>query len=253
MTDPTSADQELRARRALSFGPHAAQYAEHRPDYPLPALRWGLPERADSVLDLGAGTGKLTEGLLALGLRVAAVEPDPGMRAELARRQPEVPVHAGTAEEIPFGDGEFDAVLAGQAFHWFDLDPALTEIARVTRSGGTVVALWNHDDETVPWVAEFNRLARSGVSRRWLSQQAELPAHPDFGPFERMQFPHAHRRTARTLVDTIATHSYLLTAPAEEREAMLDRLRDFLERTPETSNGEFDLPIVTTVLRAVRR
>lgn len=253
MTDPTSTDQELRARRARSFGARASAYAEHRPDYPLPAVRWGLPEQATQVLDLGAGTGKLTDGLLSLGLRVTAVEPDPGMRAELARRLPEVPALEGTAERIPLGDGQVDAVLAGQAFHWFDLDLALPEIARVLRPGGTVVAIWNHDDDSVPWVVEFGKLARRGVSRAWVSQQSELPEHADFEPFQREQFPHAHRRTAQTLVDTVATHSHMLVATEEEREAALTRMRQFLARTPETATGEFDLPIITTVLRAVRK
>lgn len=255
MTEPTStdADQELRARRARSFGAQASAYAEHRPDYPLPAIRWGLPERAGHVLDLAAGTGKLTGGLLSLGLRVTAVEPDAQMRAELMRHYPEVPVFGGTAERIPLVDGEVDSVLAGQAFHWFDIDRALTEIARVLRPGGTVVALWNHDDDSVPWVAEFDELGRTGVSRRWLSQAQELPEHANFEPFEREVFRHTQRRTAQTLVDTVATHSHLLTASEQEQEETLTRLREFLARNPETAHGEFDLPIVTTVLRAVRR
>lgn len=255
MTDPTSAEaeQELRARRARSFGAQASAYAEHRPDYPMAALHWGLPEGANRVLDLAAGTGKLTAGLLALGLAVTAVEPDAEMRAELVRRYPGVPAFEGTAEQIPLGDGEVDSVLVGQAFHWFDVQRALTEIARVTRPGGTVVALWNHNDQTVPWVAEFDALGRTGVSRRWLSQAQELPEHPDFSPFERAQFRHTQRRTAQTLVDTVATHSHLLTATEEEQETTLARLREFLARTPETAQGEFDLPILTTTLRAVRK
>jgi SAM-dependent methyltransferase len=260
VTDPiTSSDgpggdsaQELRSRRARSFGAQATAYAQHRPDYPLEALRWGLPEGATHVLDLGAGTGKLTEGLLALGLRVTAVEPDPDMRAELTRQHPDVPAFDGTAERIPLGDGTVDAVLAGQAFHWFDVDPALTEIARVTRPGGTVVALWNHDDVSVPWVARFGELARTGVSRTWVAHSATLPEHEQFEPFERIRFRHAQRRTADTLVDTVATHSHLLVSSDEERADILSRVRDFLETCPETGEGEFDLPIVTTALRAVR-
>ncbi|TNC27984.1 class I SAM-dependent methyltransferase [Amycolatopsis alkalitolerans] len=253
MTDPTSADEELYARRARSFGAQASAYAEHRPDYPLPAIRWGLPDRARHVLDLAAGTGKLTDGLLALGLRVTAVEPDPGMRAEFEQRHPGTAAFEGTAERIPLGEGAVDSVLVGQAFHWFDLDRALTEIARVTRPGGTVVALWNHDDLSVPWVAEFSELTKTGVSRRFLWQRPDLPEHPGFEPFERRQFSHVQRRTAGTLIDTVATHSHMLTAPDEEREQVITRLRDFLARTPETAHGEFDLPITTTVLRAVRK
>src|SRR5438094_928298 len=138
-------EEALFARRASSFGMHAAAYAEHRPDYPVAGIRWALAGAAhdvDAVLDLAAGTGKLTEGLLALGLTVTAVEPDPDMRAELTRRLPGVSALDGTAERIPLPDSSVDAVLVGQAFHWFDVNTALTEIARVLRPGGVLGALW---------------------------------------------------------------------------------------------------------------
>ena len=253
MIDNVTKDQELRSRRARSFGARAAAYAEHRPDYPIEGLRWGLPEGARHVVDLGAGTGKLTEGLLDLGVRVTAIEPDPGMREEFARRLPDVPVLEGTAERIPLEDGVADAVLAGQAFHWFDLDPSLTEIGRVTRPGGTFAALWNHEDATVPWVAEFGELTRTSVSRAWASHATELPTHELFEPFRRERFRNTQRRTAETLMATVSTHSNMLVASQEEREVTLARLRDFLRRTPETSGGEFDFPLWTTVIRAVRR
>ncbi|NKQ58332.1 class I SAM-dependent methyltransferase [Amycolatopsis sp. K13G38] len=253
MIVPVTDEQELRSRRARSFGAQAAAYAEHRPDYPLEALRWGLPAEAAHVVDLGAGTGKLTEGLRALGLRVTAVEPDEGMRAEFGRLLPDVPVLDGTAESIPLPDASADAVVAGQAFHWFDPGPALTEIARVTRPGGTFLALWNHDDMTVPWVAEFGELTRTSISRSWRSFSGELPSHAQWEPFERSHFRHTQRRTAETLLATVATHSHMLIAPPEEREATLARLREFLARTPETAEGEFDLPLMTTAMRASRR
>jgi SAM-dependent methyltransferase len=249
--EPTP-EQQLRARRARSFGANAAAYAQHRPDYPIAALRWALPAEAEHVLDLGAGTGKLTEGLLTLGLRVTAVEPDAGMRAEFTRRLPEVPAFEGTAERMPLEAGTVDAVLVGQAFHWFDVDPALTEIARVLRPGGTFAALWNHEDLSVPWVAAFSELTRTSVSRRWASPESVLPDHEDFEFFERAQFTHAHRRTARSLMETVSTHSHLLVASDSERAATLARLHDFLANTPETADGEFDFPMVTTALRAVR-
>src|SRR4051794_24136233 len=119
--------------RARSFGSQASDYAEHRPDYPVDGIRWALAGAAGeprAVLDLAAGTGKLTAGLIALGLAVTAVEPDAGMLAELSRRIPGVPVLEGTAERIPLPDSSVDAVLVGQAFHWFDVPKALTEIAR---------------------------------------------------------------------------------------------------------------------------
>jgi SAM-dependent methyltransferase len=246
---------ELFVKRAGSFGSHAAAYAEHRPDYPAAGIRWvvsGAARPVRRVLDLAAGTGKLTGGLLALGLEVVAVEPDRSMLAELARRYPRAGALAGTAERIPLASGTVDAVLAGQAFHWFDAFRALTEIARVLRPGGTVGALWNEDDGRVDWVAGLADLTRSSASwnRRY---DEELTAHPAFGPFEEAVFDHAQRRTAESLTATIGTHSHTLVISAAERAELLDRVRRYLRTRPETAHGEFDLPIRTTVIRAQLR
>ncbi|QWF81448.1 class I SAM-dependent methyltransferase [Amycolatopsis sp. CA-230715] len=246
---------ELRTERSRSFGAEAAAYAEHRPDYPVEALAWGLPEGdRGRIIDLAAGTGKLTGNLLSLGdVTVVAVEPDDQMRAELSKRLPAVKAYPGTAERIPLPDDSADAVFAGQAFHWFDVDSALTEIARILRPGGTVTALWNHDDESVPWVAAFSALVRTGVSRGWADEDRPLPGHPAFHPFERARFSHSQRRTAETLTATVATHSRFLVTAEAERAAALAKVREFLRTTPETAVGEFELPLVTTVIRAVRR
>ncbi len=137
--------------RARSFGAVAAAYAEHRPGYPAAALDWALAPVAGSasgartLLDLGAGTGKLTTALLGRGA-VIAVEPDPAMLAELRRRLPDVDAREGSAESIPLPTGSVDAVLVGQAWHWFDTGRALPELARVLRPGGVLAALWNADD-----------------------------------------------------------------------------------------------------------
>jgi SAM-dependent methyltransferase len=247
-------DDDLFARRASSFGAHAGAYAEHRPNYPEDGIRWVLDaaERpVRDVLDLAAGTGKLTDGLLSLGVSVTAVEPDPGMLAELSRRLPTVTARAGTAEDIPLPDASVDAVLVGQAFHWFDLDEALPEIARVLRPGGAVGGLWNHDDTSVEWVAELSALNRTSAATGPHFDEKAM-AHKDFAPFERAEFAHAQRRTVDSLVATIGTHSHTLVVPDGERAALLARIRDYLESLPETANGEFDLPIRTTVLRSVR-
>ncbi|OAP27498.1 MULTISPECIES: class I SAM-dependent methyltransferase [Amycolatopsis] len=253
MSDP-STDAELRARRASSFGDEASAYARHRPDYPLAALEWGMsganrPVR--DVLDLAAGTGKLTEGLASLGRSVTAVEPDPGMLAELSRLLPDVPALPGKAEDIPLPDESVDAVFVGQALHWFDLAPAFAQIRRVLRPGGAVVALWNHDDESVPWVLEFARLVRTGISRGFADSEQPLRAD-GFGPFEQDRFAHTHRRSIDSLLATVATHSHLLVASEQDRERTLAQARAYLESVPETGTGEFDYPLVTTVLRARR-
>ncbi|MEU5262391.1 class I SAM-dependent methyltransferase [Amycolatopsis sp. NPDC021455] len=250
MSDPT------RARRASSFGSRAAEYAQHRPDYPREAIEWGLsgadgtPRR---VLDLGAGTGKLTLGLAALGLDVVAVEPDPEMRAELERRVPPATSLAGRAERIPLPDAEVDAVFAGQAFHWFDEPAAMTEIGRVLRPGGVLVPMWNYEDESVPWVAEFGKLGRTGVSSAWIDSDREPATHPGFEPFEKATFHHTQRRTAESLAETIATHSHMIVADPADRAAGLAEIRRFLSSNPHTASGEFDLPLRTWAFRARRR
>ncbi|MGV9674282.1 class I SAM-dependent methyltransferase [Nocardia sp. NPDC003482] len=240
--------------RARSFGPQAAAYARYRPDYPPAAISWALePLRHTAtaeVLDLGAGTGKLTSNLVAAGLRVTAVEPDEAMRAEFARQQREVPVLAGSAEAVPLPDHSVDAVFAGQAFHWFDPERAFPEIARVLRPGGVFAALWNRDDPSVAWVAGLERVARSRVSAP-PDDDGKLPAHPLFRPFERAEFPHTQRQTAETLTATIGTHSHTLVISPEERAEVLGRISDYLRERPETATGEFDMPLRTLVIRAV--
>ncbi|MFL1905584.1 class I SAM-dependent methyltransferase [Streptomyces tauricus] len=137
-------DQDERLLHSSSFGAAAVAYAEHRPDYARAAVRWALaPAAGPRVLDLGAGTGKLTATLLALGADTVAVEPDPAMLSELRRSLPEVRALPGSAEAIPLPDGSVDAVLAGNALHWFDMAVAGPEIARVLVPGGILAGLWN--------------------------------------------------------------------------------------------------------------
>lgn len=157
-------EQDERRLYASSFGAAAAAYAEHRPDYALAAVRWAL-ERAPGarVLDLGAGTGKLTGVLVGLGVEVIAVEPDPAMLTELHRGLPAVRALPGRAEAIPVPDASVDAVLAGHAMHWFDMDVAGPEIARVLAPGGILAGLWNVIDNRVHWVAELERVSGSAA------------------------------------------------------------------------------------------
>ena len=150
---------EDRDRRARSFGAVADRYARARPGYPPAAVEWLLeaaPGRA--VVDLAAGTGKLTQVLVEAGAEPVAVEPDAGMRAALATAAPGVEILAGTAEAIPLPDASADAVLVAQAFHWFDARRACDEIGRVLRPGGVLGLLWNLRDGSVPWVADLDRI-----------------------------------------------------------------------------------------------
>ncbi|MFX0580611.1 class I SAM-dependent methyltransferase [Nocardia nepalensis] len=257
MSDQSADQAELRARRASSFGAQAAVYAAHRPGYPAAGIRWALEpldgRHSPVVLDLGAGTGKLAEGLLAIGIEVIAVEPDAAMRAELIRLFPQVTALAGAAEAIPLPDASVDAVVAGQAFHWFDAARAFPEIARVLRPDGVFAAYWNMDDDSVEWVAELKRISRSNAPLPPPEPNAPVPAHPLFNEFERAEFSHALRRTAESLTATIGTYSHTMVISAQERTELLGRISDYLLGRPETAEGEFDFPIRTTVVRAVRR
>ncbi|MFJ5547445.1 class I SAM-dependent methyltransferase [Streptomyces sp. NPDC093225] len=257
-------DRAERSLHASSFGAAAGAYAEHRPDYAHDAVRWALePAPGPRVLDLGAGTGRLTAALVGLGAEVVAVEPDPAMLAELRRALPAVRALAGSAEAIPLPDASVDAVLAGNAMHWFDMAVAGPEIARVLAPGGVLAGLWNLMDDGVEWVAG---LARAGGSAAvgprdtpapWRSATADvhLPKTgeaPRFGSPERSLHPHGQRRTADSLVETLATRAGMLVMPQAEREAALGRIRAFLADRPETARGEFTLPLLTGVLRTRR-
>lgn len=257
-------DSDVRHRHASSFGAAADAYAAHRPDYAHDAIRWALePAPGPRVLDLGAGTGKLTASLAQMGADVTAVEPDRAMLAELRRSLPQVTASSGSAESIPLPDASVDAVLAGNAMHWFDMAVAGPEIARVLAPGGVLAGLWNTVDDDVDWVAELARVSGpAAIGQRdtpasWRRETADLhlpttDAPARFGSAEQSGFPHGQLRTADSLVATLGTRAGMLVMPAEERSFALARIRRYLATRPETSAGEFTLPMMTCVLR-VRR
>jgi SAM-dependent methyltransferase len=250
---------ELHARRARSFGSVATAYAQHRPDYPDRAVAWALESLTNGgrVLDLAAGTGKLTEAMLRCGVpatAVLAVEPDVGMRAELSRRLPEITVRPGSAEQIPAQQGAVDAVLVGQAFHWFTPDRALGEIARVLRPGGVLAALSNDEDDSVDWVVELTEATQAAWPGESVSgRSVDVPEHPAFSGLEQCQFRWRWPRTIDSLLQTVSTHSWALTSLPDQRAAALVAIRRFLEQHPATRDGTFELPMRTPVLRRTRR
>ena len=266
-------DADERLRRGSSFGAVARAYAQHRPDYPEAAVRWALGSPAGPaesggarpvgglrVLDLGAGTGKLTEVLLSLGAEVIAVEPDLHMLGELRRLFPQARALEGSAEAIPVPDASVDAVLCGQAMHWFDMNLAIPEIARVLVSRGPLAGLWNADDDRVAWVAGLQSIARESAAPSLSRRRAEAADFGVdqfglelFGPAERAEFAHGQAQTADSLIALLATHSRILVMPSAERAALLAQVAGYLASRPETAHGDFTLPMVTMAVRAVRR
>jgi SAM-dependent methyltransferase len=219
-------------------------YERSRPAYPVEGVRWVLPSTARRVLDLGAGTGKLTEVLLDLGLDVVAVEPSEPMRARIAGR---AEVLAGTAERLPLADASVDAVLVGQAFHWFDAERALAETARVVRPGGTLGLLWNVLDDSAQWVKRLGGLIAAEDLVSHLDGVAPFTGRSDWCDPEHDEFDYSQSLDADLLVDLVASRSALITLPEQER---LDVLAQVRRLAPEQE--PFELPYVTDVWRSVR-
>ena len=243
----TSSEQELRARQANSFGAAAEVYERGRPGYPEAAIDWLLPADPTVVLDLGAGTGKLTRQLAGRGLDVVAVEPSDGMRAQLEEILPEVRALSGSAEAIPVPDASVDVVIVAQAWHWFDVPRAVVEVARVLAPGGRLALIWNTRDARVGWVKELGAIMSGGVEAM---DPADPIVGPPFAPVQRRDFEWSYTLTPDGLVDLVASRSYIITTSQEERESRLDEVRRLIARHPDLAGRErFEMPYVTRCSR----
>jgi SAM-dependent methyltransferase len=245
---------EAEDRRARSFDEVADAYRRARPSYPAAAVAWVL-ERAPGVrvVDLAAGTGKLTEVLVAGGSEVIAVEPLDRMRAALQLTVPGVPALAGTAERIPLPSASADAVVVAQAFHWFDAPRALAEIARVLVPAGVVGLLWNLRDDRVPWVAELTRaLDGAGDVLSGSRGLGEVPiTDPRFSDVERREFPNPEEFDRARLVEWALSTSSIATLAPADRETALDRIGHLADEHPDLRGRErFTMPYVTVAVRA---
>ncbi|MCA0144734.1 class I SAM-dependent methyltransferase [Blastococcus sp. LR1] len=251
----TAPEEVLRAR-ARSFGAVAAGYASLRPSYPADAVGFLLDsERSLDVLDVGAGTGLLTQVALGLGHRVRAVDPSPEMLAELTTRLPAVATAVGTAEALPPADGSVDAVVAGQAAHWFDPGPAARELRRVLRPGGVVGLIWNTRDVRVPWVAALEELVDDGARGHEADEAVvgRLAAELD-ADVEVLESRIVQRVAPDDVVAGIGTRSYVAILDDAERTAFLARIRELLRDHPDTrGRRELELPYRTHAYRLTPR
>lgn len=233
--------------RARSFGLAATAYQHGRPGYPQALIGSAVPREARRVLDLGAGTGKLTRLLVEAGLDVVAVELDQEMRDQLAAAVPKAAVRAGSAERIPLPDGSVDAVVVAQAWHWFDQAAAVPEIARVLAPGGTLALVWNVRDETEPWAAELGALMHRAAPQQ-LDTAPSLPA--PFGPPERLEIRWEHPTTPAGVLAMVASRSYVIALPEAERTRLLADVEQLLATHPGVAGrDEIAMPYLTRCTR----
>jgi SAM-dependent methyltransferase len=214
---------------AEGFSRSAEAYERGRPRYPPEAialLRAWLPERAP-VLDLAAGTGALTRPLVEAGFEVVAVEPVAEMRAALPAS---ARVLEGTAEAIPLGPGEVDAVVVGQAFHWFDGDAALAEIHRVLRPEGVLALFWNRRVESDPVNRALDRLVdpyrEDTPTHRHDTWRAAFDGTALFAPLGEHEFPNEQRLDADGMAARVESISFIASLERPERERVVRRARE---------------------------
>lgn len=238
------------AQRGFDAGAEA--YERARPSYPPEAVDWfvenlGLRPGARAC-DLAAGTGKFTRLLEPTGAWLLAIEPVEGMSRHLRASQPGVPVVAGTAELLPARDSSLDAVTVAQAFHWFDADRAFAELRRVLRTGGRVGLIWNMRDRSVDWVDSlWSIMDRVEKKAPWRDHEhwstSALGERPGFGEIHEGEFRHEQELTFDDVVARFASVSHVAVLPEEERERVLDEVRDVLRTHPAVAGHDtFAIP-----------
>ncbi len=214
----------------LSFGPVAEAYDRGRPEYSEETADWLAGTDPLDVLELGAGTGKLTARLVALGHRVHATDPDEGMLDVLARNVPQARTATASAEELPFADKSFDVVVVAQAFHWFDHGRALPEIARVLRPTGRIALVWHVRDTRIPWARKLGTVLGGHDSEASIEAEVEpLIASRYFGVVAEASFKTWQHLNTETLRDLALSRSNIASLGAQQREARIREVLDFYD------------------------
>ncbi|NTV39838.1 MAG: class I SAM-dependent methyltransferase [Demequinaceae bacterium] len=235
-----------------SFGTAAGDYDRGRPSYPAEAVAWVLGEAPLRVLDVGAGTGKLTAEVVRQGHTVIALDPDAAMLEALSASLPGVETLVGTAEATGLPSSSVDAAILGQAWHWVDVAPASLEMARILRPGGVLGLLWNIRDETVPWVARLTRVMHGSKAEELLNGAGPRVGAP-FGVLEHHEVRWSVSMTADDLIAMARSRSYYIAGTPVHRARMEDELAQLIAGLPEFAGaGRIDMPYVTHAYR-VRR
>lgn len=234
---------------ARSFGAAASVYHQARPGYPVEAIEWLIGD-ARRVLDLGAGTGKLTAALVELDRDVIAVDPVEEMLDELEVAVPGVPRILGTAEDIPLEDGSVDAVVAGQAWHWFQPDRAVAEIARVLRAGGVLGLVWNSRDLRADWLRQAGEIMNERHDASVTFAEYVKIGSP-FGAVEEHSVEWSERMSRTRFLDLVRSRSSFITASETEQAATIAALETLLETHRDLAGArELSVPYVTRCFRA---
>ncbi len=227
---------------ARSYGSVAEAYHRGRPGYPAEAVRWMLGTEPRIVLELGAGTGKLTDVMVAEGHAVHAVEPDMEMLAILEREVPGASAKQAVAEEIPANDNSVDVVVVGQAFHWFDHARALPEIARILKPEGEIALVWNSPDLRIPWVRRLCDLI--GHQDQDTSSVDELVNSGLFGFVEDTTFKAWQDVNRESIIDLALSRSSIASLDADHRAEKLAQVADFYS---EYGRGHYGMQVPYTV------
>lgn len=234
---------------ATSFGNDVAAYDLGRPDYDRDHVAWMLCDIEGPVLDLGAGSGKLSRTIADLGFSVIAVDPDPEMLA----RNPAAIAHLGSADAIPLPDGSVAAVTVGQAWHWFDPVTAGPEIARVLRPGGQLALIWNTRDISDPFIAALADIVEASPAEQMVAEDAVVDL-PGFTPFERDQRGRHRSMTPLEVEAMVTSRSWYITAEPNRQAEMMAGVRELIATHPHSRGQErFDYAMHSTAYRAALR
>ena len=253
---------DIHAAAAKGFNRGGDAYERGRPDYPHSAIKYLLEvlklEGDTQVVDLGAGSGKLTRILAQSDPGLVAIEPVDGMIQKFKSFLPDIPIYKGTAEAIPLPDSGADVVVSGQAFHWFKGEAALKEIHRVLKPGGMLALLWNVRDESLDWVAGLSRIINvfKGDAPRYGTFEWKKPFDRAdlFTPLEKRSFPFVQKGGAEMVVDRALSVSFISALPEKEREGVAHQVRELLASHPQIQGKtEFEIPYHTDVYWCQRK
>lgn len=249
-------NSKIHEKAAAGFSQAADSYERGRPEYPETAINFlveNMPiENGMTVLELGAGTGKLTKALLPFGAKLIALEPVAEMREKLKANAPGAEVMDGVAEKIPLADGSVDVVLVAQAFHWFKGPQALKEIYRVLKPDGVLALIYNVRDARVPWVAQMSEIldAHEGTTPQYRTMEWKRAFEETdlFSSLTVEQFTHSQTGDLEMILDRVRSISYVAAMPTDERNKILQQVKKLIESHPNTSGkSEIRMPYITNI------